>query len=214
MKLEHLFLGVCLLLLAATGLMAVHYRTELLVERERAAHQAAPSTVAPATPASPVAVQPPAAPAATPATSSTAAAIDREAARVDAENRQLREKLASEERKMIDAKVDQIKAAGTANAPEEPKTDLQVKIKEAPAIARIKTYLANEGIATLDAGSERGLKTDQVYAVRRGHFIVAKKITIGETVEPAESAAIVDPNSLQPGQELKPGDEVIKWDGI
>ena len=212
MKLEHLFLGICLLLLAATGLMAVHYRTELLVERERTAHLAGPSTVAPAvTPA------PAPAPAAVPATAPVAAptaSLDREAARVDAENRQLREKLASEERKMLDAKVEQIKAAGAGTVVEEPKSDLQVKIKEAPAIAKIKAYLSNESIATLDAGTDRGLKTDQVYAVRRGHFIVAKKITIGETVEASECAAIVDPNSLQPGQELKPGDEVIKWDGI
>ena len=63
-----------------------------------------------------------------------------------------------------------------------------------------------------DAGTARGLKSGQTYAVRRGHFIVAKQIEIGETVEENESIAGVNASSLPTGETIKPGDEVIKWE--
>jgi hypothetical protein len=51
-----------------------------------------------------------------------------------------------------------------------------------------------------------------MYAVRRGHFIVAKQIEIGETVEENEAIAGVNASSLPTGETLKVGDEVIKWE--
>ena len=63
-----------------------------------------------------------------------------------------------------------------------------------------------------DAGTARGLKTGQTYAVRRGHFIVAKKVEVGETVEESQAILGVNASSLPPGETLRPGDEVIKWE--
>lgn len=207
MKLEHFFFGLFALLLAFTGMLAMHYRGELQMERRL--HElsrqapAVPQAAVPAVPAAPSAngvVEQPA---------TALSAAEEEKARLQ---RQL--ELAENEKQMLSDKVKKMetneKAGLPADAPD--LSAFQIKIKEAPAISRVKEYVSDQGIAVLDSGSARGLKTGQVYAVRRGHFIVAKKIEIGETVEENECAALVDSSALQPGEVLKPGDEIIQWE--
>jgi hypothetical protein len=211
MKLEHLFLGICILLLAATGLLALHYRTELKVERERARVLSQPSAISNAT-----------APLAGPGTAvsrsnaGSPSSLEREAAQADSQKKNLIEQLriAEREKEMLGGKVKRIQDNAQSGLPPDaaPLTQQQIKIKEAPAIAKIKSYKADHGIAVLDHGTDRGLKTDQVYAVRRGPYVVARKLVIGESVDANEAAAIVESGSLQPGEVLKAGDEVIKWE--
>jgi len=214
MKVEHLFLGVCLLLLAATGLLAVHYRTELLVERERAKQAGLPSPVANASTAKAPVTAPPVATA--PPTINPTGVLDRATERADAQKRNLVEqlKIAENEKAMLGPKVKPFENNVTSGLPPDsaPLTPQQLKIREAPAIAKIKDYKPDHGIVVLDHGADRGLKTDQVYAIRRGHYVVARRLVIGETVEANECAAIIDAASLQPGEVLRTGDEVIKWE--
>jgi hypothetical protein len=209
MKLEHLFLGICVLLLAATGLLAVHYRTELKVERERAKALSQPSAIPQAS--SIAARQDAPVP-----RSSTGSALERESAQADTQKQQLiaQLKIAEREKELLSDKVKQIQENAQSGLPADapPLTPQQIKIKEAPAIAKIKSYKADHGIAVLDHGTDRGLKTDQVYAVRRGAYVVARKLVIGEMVDANEAAAVVESGALQPGEVLKPGDEVIKWE--
>lgn len=201
MKLEHFFFGLFALLLAATGMLAMHYRGELMYERRLNDL----ARKAPAIPQIPAAAPAPAPPPVAPVVDQ--AAIERAAIQRQLEQAETEKSLLSTQVK----KMQENQEAGLpADAPE--LTATQHKIKEAPAIGKIQQYLPDQGFAVIDAGSARGLKTGQTYAVRRGHFIVAKKIEIGETVEESQAIAGVNASSLQPGETLKPGDEVIKWE--
>ena len=214
MKLEYFFFALFALLLAATGMLAMHYRGELMYYR-RVSEQA---RQAPAIP------QAPAAPAST-------GAVDTAAAERAALQRQLEQ--AETEKNLLASKVRTIesgKTGGTEPAaapeaaevppvvvaaePSEPSelTSTQKRIKEAPAIAKVQQYLPDQGFAVIDAGSARGLKTGQVYAIRRGPYIIAKKAEVGETVEESQAILGVNASALQPGETLKVGDEVIKWE--
>lgn len=188
MKLEYFFFGIFALLLAATGMLAMHYRGELQYERRLNEIR----NQAPAVPAAPPASAPAALETAAPAAN---AALQRELEKAQTEQ----EALAAQARKV----KNEVKPADT---------NTQLRIQEAPVVARITDYVADQGIAALDQGSNQNLKTGQVYAVRRGKFLVAQKLTIGELVEATECAAVVDASTLQPGEVLRPGDEVIKWD--
>lgn len=214
MKLEYFFFALFGLLLAATGMLAMHYRGELMAERRinELTRQA------PAVPAASLAA--PAAPPAAAAPAVDQAALDRAALQ-----RQLEQ--AETEKNLLASRVEAMTApeaggaqasadAAGAGAAVEPAgaglSDSQRRIQEAPAIATVQQYLPDQGFAVIDAGSARGLKTGQVYAVRRGPYIIAKKVEVGETVEESQSVIGVNASALQPGESLKPGDEVIKWD--
>lgn len=211
MKLENFFFALFGLLLAATGMLAMHYRGELMAERRIAEL----SRQAPAIPRGPVATQPPvdASPASDPAAADRAA-LQRQLDQAETE----KNLLASKVKRMADGNDSPVVAAAPtesdspAAAGTEELTANQLRIKEAPPIAKIQQYLPDQGFAVIDAGSARGLKTGQTYAVRRGHFIIAKKVEVGETVEESQSVVGVNASSLQPGETLKPGDEVIKWE--
>lgn len=219
MKLEYFFFALFGLLLAATGMLAMHYRGELMAERRINAL----TRQAPAVPAASLAT--PAAPPAAAAPAVDQAALDRAALQ-----RQLEQ--AETEKNLLASRVEAMtapEAGGTqasvggasadaagAGAATEPAgaglSDSQRRIQEAPAIATVQQYLPDQGFAVIDAGSARGLKTGQVYAVRRGPYIIAKKVEVGETVEESQAVIGVNASALQPGESLKPGDEVIKWD--
>lgn len=192
MKLEYFFFGIFALLLAATGMLAMHYRGELQYERRlnELRMQAPAVPAAPAVPVTP-------APAASPAAAADAAL-----------QRQL--ELAEAEQQALAAQA-QVRTAPKSEVKVED-TEIQKRIQEAPVVARITEYVADQGIAALDQGSNQNLKTGQVYAVRRGKYLITKKLTIGELVEPTECAAVVDASSLPPGEVLRPGDEVIQWE--
>lgn len=210
MKLEYFFFALFALLLAATGMLAMHYRGELMYYR-RVSEQA---RQAPAIPQAPVV--PAAAASADPAVAERAA-LQRQLEQAESE----KNLLANQMRTMESGKSAGEAVAGTeapaavvAAEPVEPSelTASQLRIKEAPAIAKVQQYLPDQGFAVIDAGSARGLKTGQVYAVRRGHYIVAKKVEVGETVEESQAILGVNSSALQPGETLKAGDEVIKWE--
>lgn len=215
MKLEHFFFGLFALLWAATGMLAMHYRGELMYERRLGEL----SRQAPTIPQVAPAAQPTPPAAAVPAPDPAAAA--RLALQQQLEQAENEKNLLSTQVQKLQANQEASPAGTTATtstvetpaAPEASAlTDMQRKIKEAPAIATIQRYLPDQGFAVLDAGTARGLKSGQMYAVRRGHFIVAKQIEIGETVEENESIAGVNASSLPTGETIKPGDEVIKWE--
>jgi hypothetical protein len=215
MKLEHFFFGLFALLWAATGMLAMHYRGELMYERRLGEL----SRQAPAIPQVAPAAQPTPPAAAVPAPDLAAAA--RLALQQQLEQAENEKNLLSTQVQKLQANQEPSPAGTTATtstveSPAAPEastlTDMQRKIKEAPAIATIQRYLPDQGFAVLDAGTARGLKSGQMYAVRRGHFIVAKQIEIGETVEENESIAGVNASSLPTGETIKPGDEVIKWE--
>jgi hypothetical protein len=118
-------------------------------------------------------------------------------------------KLAAEEKKILDSQISQLEStAGNATANEY--NPLQVKIKNLPAVAKIKNYNEKLGFVELDAGKNRQLEKGMVFHVRRDAVLVAQ-ITIGETVEDNVSIADVDPKSIPVGVVLKQGDEVVLY---
>jgi uncharacterized iron-regulated membrane protein len=216
MKLEYFFFALFGLLLAATGMLAMHYRGELMAERRINELRLQPSAI-PQSPAVPA--PPPSAPSAVDQAALDRAALQRQIEQAESETNLLTKKVnalgnpqgtdpAADAADAADAAV--IEADPTADA--EALTATQRRIKEAPSIAKIQQYLPDQGFAVIDAGSARGLKTGQTYAVRRGHFLVAKKVEVGETVEESEAIVGVNASALQPGETLKAGDEVIKWE--
>jgi hypothetical protein len=215
MKLEHFFFGLFALLWAATGMLAMHYRGELMYERrlgELSRQAPAIPQVAPAAQATPPAT---AVPAPDPAAAARLA-LQQQLEQAENEKNLLSTQVQKLQANQEPSPAETTATPSTVETPAAPEasalTDMQRKIKEAPAIATIQRYLPDQGFAVLDAGTARGLKSGQMYAVRRGHFIVAKQIEIGETVEENEAIAGVNASSLPTGETLKPGDEVIKWE--
>ncbi len=229
MKLEHLFLGLCFLLIIFTGGLAFHYRTEWLLEKQRTELSHGPSAAPQMQP--PAYAQQPAAPAPrtttppslTPAPAPATADIDQRSVAVDSELEKLREQVKAQEAKakaaeaearLITNKAATNPAAITPAPAGEPLNEIQSRIAAAPAIAKVKSSHLTDGFVVLDQGSGRNLTTGQDFAIRRGHVIIAKRITVGETVSPDECIADVNPKSLELGVDIKPGDEIIKLDGL
>jgi hypothetical protein len=196
-------------------MLAMHYRGELMYERrlgELSRQAPAIPQVAPAAQAAPPAV---AVPAPDPAAAARLA-LQQQLEQAENEKNLLSTQVQKLQANQEPSPAETTATPSTVETPAAPEasalTDMQRKIKEAPAIATIQRYLPDQGFAVLDAGTARGLKSGQMYAVRRGHFIVAKQIEIGETVEENEAIAGVNASSLPTGETLKPGDEVIKWE--
>jgi hypothetical protein len=236
MKLEHLFLGLCALLLAASAFMVGHYRALYQGELDRAKLTAAAPAIPQAQRSAPIPAAPVAAVSAPPvaslvpsvaplaAPSSVPIAVADPVADEAALQMQAQLEALKRENKLL------MNAANTATtgAPAAPRypasvgaaatapvappefTEVQIRIKEAVAIAKIKEYQADAGLAVLDQGSARNIAEKQTYAVRRGAALVAKKITITPTVDATASVAEVDLTTVLPGNELRPGDEVIQ----
>ncbi len=213
MKLEHFFLGITAVLLAATGWMALHYRTEFLLERQKNEFAKVSGNSVPAAP-SPAAPTPAATGAGAPKTpgllENPAAVVAQSTAEADRLQKEL--DAAEREKLILAEKVKKMEDNKQAGLPADagPLTDVQIRIKEAPAIAKVKEFVSEAGIAVLDHGKDRSLATGQTYAVRRGHFLVSERLVIGETVDDQECAATV--SGLQPGEVIRAGDEVIKWE--
>ena len=92
-------------------------------------------------------------------------------------------------------------------------TPLQKQVRDAPAIARIKNVLTEEGFVVLDSGLDQNLQAGMNLAVRRQYYIVAKLI-VADTVDTSESIANIAPGTVPTGIELRPGDAVIPWADI
>lgn len=88
-------------------------------------------------------------------------------------------------------------------------TSTQQLVLAAPAIAKIKTVVKDQGFLILDAGSKKGLAKGQKFQVRRDSAILAK-IAIADTIEEEEAVADIDLASIPAGVSIEPGDEIIE----
>jgi hypothetical protein len=197
MKLQHLFLALFALVLAAVAFMAGHYRASFQAAQQQLAQLNGtgprPAMTAPTpAPVAPAAAEP---------------SLDDRARQLEVDNARLRAEAAEQEAKVLAGGL----ADKTNAAAAPPQNPTQSKIANLPSIAKIKSWHPQDGFAVLDQGSNVGLATKQEYALRRQNYIIAR-VTIGDTVEGDQCIADVEVNSVQPGVEPKPGDEVIKWD--
>ena len=87
-------------------------------------------------------------------------------------------------------------------------TPKQREIRDAEAIARLKSVHLEHGFAVLDSGLDQSLQKGMKLAVRREHYLVGQLI-VGEAVY--ETECVVDVVSIPRGISLSKGDEVIHW---
>lgn len=88
-------------------------------------------------------------------------------------------------------------------------TAAQQQVLAAPAVAKIKTVVKEQGFVILDAGSKKGLAKGQKFHVRRDSAILAS-IAIADTIEEEEAVADIDLASIPAGVSIEPGDEIIE----
>lgn len=86
-------------------------------------------------------------------------------------------------------------------------TPLQRRIKDSPALAKVKEAVADQGFVTLDAGTKAGLKQGLKFDLRRDAAVVGR-VTIS-VVEESEAVADLDPRSVPAGMTVQAGDELI-----
>ncbi len=87
-------------------------------------------------------------------------------------------------------------------------TPLQLKIREAPSIGKVKDVNEELAFVVIGAGSANGIEAGKRYNVRRDRIIVAE-VLIDSVVDGSNSIANVDITRLTPGLNVRPGDEVI-----
>lgn len=90
--------------------------------------------------------------------------------------------------------------------------DMQALILNQPRIARVgdARKADKDGFVVLDEGLNKGLRTGDRFAVRRGTILVAR-VTLG-TMQATQCVAEVEEGSLVRGMNIKSGDEIIKFD--
>jgi hypothetical protein len=118
--------------------------------------------------------------------------------------------LAAEEKALLDKQI-AIQDAQLQGTQDRTLNPLQVKIKNLPAIAKVKKFNEQFSFVELDAGKNRKLEKGMKFNIRHDAMIVGK-ITIGDTVNDSESIADLDPNSVPPGAVILPGYEVIQFE--
>ena len=87
-------------------------------------------------------------------------------------------------------------------------TPLQLKIREAPAIGKVKDVNEELAFIVIGAGSANGIEAGKRYNVRRDKIIVAE-VLIDSVVDGSNSIGNVDITRLTPGLNVRPGDDVI-----
>ncbi len=88
---------------------------------------------------------------------------------------------------------------------------LQTRIKNLPAMAKIKNYNSELAFVELDAGRNRNLEKGMIFSIRRDAMLVGK-VKVSDTIEDASSIADVDTKSVPPGIQIQPGDELVKYE--
>lgn len=88
-------------------------------------------------------------------------------------------------------------------------TPAQKLVMAAPAVARVKTIVKDQGFVILDAGSKKGISKGQQLEVRRENGILGK-LRVSDTIEENEAVADLDISSVPPGVSIEPGDDVIQ----
>lgn len=86
-------------------------------------------------------------------------------------------------------------------------TPLQRRVKDSPALGKVKEALMEQGFVALDVGSKNGLKAGLKLDLRRDSAIVGR-VTV-TSVEEGEAIADLDVKSIPPGVKVQPGDELI-----
>ncbi len=84
----------------------------------------------------------------------------------------------------------------------------QRKIREAPAIAKIKAVDGGKGFVIIDAGSAKGVESGVRFNIRRDKFIVGE-IEITKVVDEGKSFADIDSAKVPQGLSIRPGDDVV-----
>ena len=87
-------------------------------------------------------------------------------------------------------------------------TPLQKQVLAAPALARVKTVVREQGFIIIDAGLAQGMAKGQKYEVRRANAVLAR-VTLTDSIEPNEAVADLDFSSIPTGVTVEPGDELI-----
>ncbi|MBL9114768.1 MAG: hypothetical protein JNJ83_07140 [Verrucomicrobiaceae bacterium] len=86
-------------------------------------------------------------------------------------------------------------------------TPLQRRVRDAPALGKIKDFVAEHGFVTFEAPADFGLKPGMKFDLRRDSSVVGR-ITIA-AIEPEAVVADLDPKSVPEGVEVKAGDDII-----
>ena len=98
-------------------------------------------------------------------------------------------------------------AAPVPAAPDAPLTPAQRLVKNAPSIAKVKEFVADQGFVVLSSGSKQGIKAGTKFDIRRDASVVGR-IAI-TSVDETESVADIDVRSVPTGVTVRPGDEII-----
>lgn len=88
-------------------------------------------------------------------------------------------------------------------------TPVQKLVLAAPAVAKVKTIVKDQGFVILDAGSKKGITKGQLLEVRRENGILGR-LKVSDTIEENEAVADLDISSVPPGVSIEPGDDVIQ----
>lgn len=88
-------------------------------------------------------------------------------------------------------------------------TPVQKLILAAPAVAKVKTVVKDQGFVILDAGAKKGIAKGQQLEVRRENGILGK-LKVSDAIEENEAVADLDISSVPPGVSIEPGDDVIQ----
>lgn len=85
---------------------------------------------------------------------------------------------------------------------------MQQKVKNAGSIGAVEHFDPQWAFVVMNVGSEGGLKEGDKFSVRRDHFVVGQvKVT---EVKKGQAIANLIPESLEPGMNIQPGDEIIQ----
>jgi hypothetical protein len=113
---------------------------------------------------------------------------------------------AAQEKLLLDAEIAALK---DKTAPPQYNAE-QTRIKNLPAMAKIKNYNSELAFVELDAGRNRNLEKGTVFSIRRDAMLVGK-VKVTDSIEDASSIADVDTKSVPPGIQIQPGDELVLY---
>ena len=115
--------------------------------------------------------------------------------------------IAAQEKQLLDEQIAQLK---DQTAPPT-YTPLQLKIKNLPAIAKIKSYNSDLAFVEMDAGKNRNIEKGMTFDIRRDSMLVGK-VKVSDTIEDASCIADVDIKTVPTGVQIQAGDELVKYE--
>ncbi len=114
--------------------------------------------------------------------------------------------VAAQEKQLLDEEFAKLKdtTESTQYSP------IQLKIKNLPAIAKIKNYNTELSFVELDAGKNRNLEKGMTFNIRRAAMLVGK-VTVSDTIEDNSCIADLDSRTVPVGIQIQPGDELVQY---